>query len=529
MKILDVVQGSPEWHAARAKHNCASDAPTMMGVGKYMTRDELIRARATGGTREVSAELQRLYDNGHAAEARARTLLEAELGEDLYPATIADDAEWLLASYDGITMDGATGFEHKLWNEDLAAAVRSGELPPAYYWQLEQQILIAGLERVIFVVSDGTLERREKMIYTPVPGRATQLVAGWKQFDVDVKSYQHVEVLPSPVAAPVMALPALSIRVDGAIALQHNLPAFGERLQGFIDGIDKNPSDDQAFADAENAVKVLQNAQDALEEAERNALAQTASIDEMRRTIEMLRNLARNTRLNLEKLVKARKDTLRDEIRRGGIDALAAHLAALNLRIGKPYMTSVPTDFAGAMKGKKTITSLRDAVNTEIARAKIAANEIADRITINLNTLRELAPNHAFLFADTAQIVLKDNADLTALVKVRIAEHEQAEAKRKEEEQRREQERQERAAAPQAAPQAAQAPAAPQAAQMATQHYAAPAPKPRLVAGAAGPRPTDEAIIAVLAQHYRVHESKVIEWLLAMDLKAASNRMVATI
>lgn len=38
-------------------------------------------------------------------------------------------------------------------------------------------------------------------------------------------------------------------------------------------------------------------------------------------------------------------------------------------------------------------------------------------------------------------------------------------------------------------------------------------------------RPSDDKIIDVLALHYRVHESKVIEWLLDMDLAAASERM----
>ena len=42
-------------------------------------------------------------------------------------------------------------------------------------------------------------------------------------------------------------------------------------------------------------------------------------------------------------------------------------------------------------------------------------------------------------------------------------------------------------------------------------------------------RPTDDDIIATLALHYRVHESTVIGWLLAMDLEAASARMVAAI
>lgn len=38
-------------------------------------------------------------------------------------------------------------------------------------------------------------------------------------------------------------------------------------------------------------------------------------------------------------------------------------------------------------------------------------------------------------------------------------------------------------------------------------------------------RPTDSEIIEVLSLHYRVHESKVVEWLLDMDIEAASAAM----
>lgn len=63
----------------------------------------------------------------------------------------------------------------------------------------------------------------------------------------------------------------------------------------------------------------------------------------------------------------------------------------------------------------------------------------------------------------------------------------------------------------------------------------APAPGIQLIRGEVGvinsgfaikpTRPTDDEIIDALSLHFRVHESKVIEWLLAMDLQAASARM----
>jgi hypothetical protein len=42
-------------------------------------------------------------------------------------------------------------------------------------------------------------------------------------------------------------------------------------------------------------------------------------------------------------------------------------------------------------------------------------------------------------------------------------------------------------------------------------------------------RPSDDQIIAALSMHYRVHELKVIEWLLDMDLDAASARAAANL
>jgi predicted phage-related endonuclease len=527
MKILDVAQGSPAWLFERAKRFCASDAPAMMGASKRCTRSDLLRMKATGTEKEFSEWAQKnLLDKGHETEARARTIIEGMLGEDLYPVTAADDLDYLLASFDGITMDGETGFEAKLWNEDLAAAVRerSVDLPEGHHWQLEQQALVGGLKRIIFVCTDGTPEKTVHMEYRPVPGRVKQLLAGWKQFEEDLANYKHVEVPPPVAAEPVIALPALSIQVQGSISLIDNLAVFGEKLKAFIEGLDKNPSDDQAFANAEAAVKTLQTAQTALEAAEASALAQTASIDEMRRTVALYREMARTNRLLLEKIVEKRKETIRDDIRKAGVEAVIAHIAALNKRLGKPYMPVIVANFIGVMKGKKTIASLKDAVATELARVKIEANEVADRIAVNLNTLRE-QEGFEFLFADAASIVLKANDDFAGLVKLRIAEHKEKEQKRLDQERehiRKEEEaRAQRNAAAPAVAQAAPVAAAPAVFNMPQSVPAAATTK------AAPGRPTDEEIIIALALHYRVEESVVIGWLLKMDLEAASKRVAA--
>ena len=72
----NVIQGSPEWHALRAEHFNASEAPAMMGESKYMSRAQLIRQKATGVVPEVDAATQRRFDAGHDTEAKARAILE---------------------------------------------------------------------------------------------------------------------------------------------------------------------------------------------------------------------------------------------------------------------------------------------------------------------------------------------------------------------------------------------------------------------------------------------------------------------
>lgn len=443
MQTHNIGQGSPEWHAHRAKHFNASDAPSMMGCSPYETRTQLMHHLHTGITPEVDAATQRRFDDGHRFEALARPLAEEIIGEALAPV-VGSDGE-LSASFDGLTLMEDTAFEHKSMNDELRNCIPSDslsigdtevgdDLPLHYRIQMEQQCMVAGCERVLFMASkwdaDGTLIEERHCWYYPDSELRSKIVAGWRQFATDLTNYKPEPVAAPVVAAPVESLPVVSVRVDGSLAVVSNLPKFGEMLREFISKIPAQPSTDQEFADTDAACKALKKAEEALEAAEAGALGQIASVEEMTRMVADLRNLARTTRLASEKMVEARKTQIRNEQVQRGRDALAEHIAALNASLCKPYMPAVAADFASAIKGKKTIQSLKDGIDTELARAKSEASATADRIQANLTMLRELAANHAFLFADTPQIVLKMNDDLAALVKSRIAEHEAAEAKR---------------------------------------------------------------------------------------------------
>lgn len=424
MKIHNVAQGSAEWHALRGKHFTASEAPAMMGVSKYQARTDLLMLKKTGIAPEVTQSQQFIFDKGHATEAMARPLVEAMIGEELYPIVATEGN--LLASMDGATMLGETLFEHKLWNESVVAQVKAGELAPHYYWQLEQQLLVSGAERVIFVCSDGTPENFVHMEYWPVAGRAAQLVESWKQFEADLADFEMADAPSIVVGKAPDELPALRIELTGMVTAS-NLKVFEDSALAVIDSVKTTLSTDQDFADAKKAVKWCGDVEEAVSVAKKQALSQTQSIDELFSSLDRISAHARETRLKVDKLVKAQELLVKTNIKQKAELALADHIAAINKTLGKVTLPHVVSDFAGAMKNKRTIASLQDAVDTELARAKIDASQAADGIRLNLTSLAELAVDHAFLFSDVQQLVTKANDDLVTLIKFRISEHQKAE------------------------------------------------------------------------------------------------------
>src|SRR3990167_3205621 len=431
----ELVQGSPEWHQFRLDHYGASESTPMLGLSKNITRSELLRAKHTGIAKDFSDwEQTYLLDHGHAVEAMARPMAEEILGEELYPSVYSYGK--LSASTDGITIDGKTAFEHKQPNAALVAAVSRGELPEEHQPQCQQTMLVTGAERVLFMVSDGTPENCCHIFVKRDPIWFERIQAGWAQFAIDLQNYQYVEVKPTANGAPIKELPALIVQVEGRV-VSSNLVAFKAAATLFIGQINTDLQTDQDFADAEKTVKFCKEGEERLDLVKAQALAQTSTIDELFRTVDQVSAELRSKRLELDRLVKARKDSIRVEIQQAVSHAFLEHIHNLNKRLGKAYMPAVSTDFGGVMKGKKTITSLRDATDTELARAKIEANSIADKIQINLTSLRELAKDHAFLFSDAAQLVLKANEDLLLTFKVRIDDHKAAEQKRLDEERER--------------------------------------------------------------------------------------------
>lgn len=395
----------------------------MMGDSNYQTRSELLFQMATGITKDVDAATQARFDNGHSTEALAREIAGDELGEGLAPISGATDDGYLTANYDGLTFDGRIGWEHKAWNEKLAAAVRAKELPPSHYWQLEQQILVGQLDYVMFDVSDGTRENRVSMDYFAVPGRAQQLLAGWKQFDVDLSNYKPRITKEMPKAEVKIQLPALFVNAQGAIT-DSNMEEFGVALASKMIEIRAiKLVTDLDFSNAKEAAKMLREQREKMVLTKAAMLEQTMTIGQAARLMDTWAEDMRVTALQLEKEVEKEDLAKKRAMVLEGNEAfskihvsLATEIKGILLEVDKP-------DFAAAIKSKRSYTSMQDAIDTALALATSAATVKMVDIRAKLIWCKETSTGYGFLFSDLQQIVGKQMDEFQLLVTSRITEH----------------------------------------------------------------------------------------------------------
>jgi len=438
MKIVNLVQGTPEWHAHRAQYHNASDAPAMMGCSPYKTRNQLVREKASGVAEEVTPERQRIFDNGHRYEALARPLAEDVLGQELYPC-VGVQAKYS-ASFDGLTLMEEIAFEHKSLNDDLRLAMpvdgSDACLPMHYQVQMEHQLMVSGAERCLFMASkwngEELIEERHCW-YSPNAELRARIVAGWAQFEADVEAYEpEAPVAPAPTGRAPDHMPALRIEVTGMVTAS-NLAEWKGQAIAVFQNISTDLTTDQDFADAEKTVKWCSDIEDQLKAAKQHALSQTESIELLFRTIDEITAEAKAKRLDLDRLVTRRKEERRTEIGNAARRAVQDHVRAINETLGEhglPMPATLVADISAAMKGKRSFSSMQEAVDAVAANAKIASSQAADRVRANAAILAE-HPAHSTLFADRVSLCASKTAeDLRNLVAMRIGAFEKQEEER---------------------------------------------------------------------------------------------------
>jgi len=411
MNIHNLVQGTPEWHAHRANYFNASEAPAMLGVSKYTTRDQLIHSMATGLTKEVDASTQKIFDDGHKFEALARPIAEKIIGEDLYPV-VGSMGEYS-ASFDGITMGEDIIFEHKTLNDDLRACFTDTgmiELPLMYRVQMEQQLMVSGAEKCLFMASkwDGEeLVEENHFWYTQDIELRKRIVDGWNQLKADLADYVPPVKVEKVEAETIKALPVPSVVVRGEITAS-NLTEITPQFDAYLENINTELSTDQDFADAEANAKNCREMAKRIEALQENIIGQMVSVNEVNGVLENYKKAFNAIGLKLEKAVKDQKESLKTQAIMKAKISYADFVTELNKGIDIPLSHRlVCPDFATAIKGVKTLESMQSRINDALANGKAEATALANDVKTKVAYISESIKGYEHLFKIDA-IVFSD-------------------------------------------------------------------------------------------------------------------------
>lgn len=179
-KIINLPQGSDEWHQHRLQHRNASETAIVMGASPWMTPFELWELRTHRRKPSVNAAMQR----GTQLEPEARAAYEAATGHVMQPLVLVNGE--YSASLDGMTLDAKLFVEIKCpfrgRRSNLWQQTASGEIPTHYAWQIQHQLMVSGADVAHLYVYDS--EGRDGILIEvqPQPDQWTLIRKAWDQF-----------------------------------------------------------------------------------------------------------------------------------------------------------------------------------------------------------------------------------------------------------------------------------------------------------------------------------------------------------
>lgn len=180
--IVNLEQGTPEWHAWRAEGIGSSDVAAIMGVSPWCSREQLLEEKLRGYTVADNWATRR----GKAKEPQIVRHMSRVLGAHFVPVCFESDySAWMRASLDGY--DDANPESHGMemcqrHRRRRAIEVKApdwkthelnlyGHVPAYYHVQVQWQMLVAELEEVTFVTWNDSKKFSESRHYawTVVP------------------------------------------------------------------------------------------------------------------------------------------------------------------------------------------------------------------------------------------------------------------------------------------------------------------------------------------------------------------------
>ena len=359
---LEIEQGSKKWLSLREGYFTASEADAMMGTSKYKTRTDLLIEKKTGKKPEVSDYLQRIFDRGHELEESGRQLIEEIVGVPLEPYTVIKGD--FLASLDGASRDNNILWEHKTLNNHLRSHLRKGVVPDSHKWQLVHQCMVTDINTVLFMASGE--DDYEYAWFTCTQDDIDTLLVEWDKFIAELEVFEVPEETEQTETVSVgdYDLPAIVVEQTEEGTLAYIKPLINE-VKAIVSGYNTELVTDDDFARAEKAVKAIKDGESHIQSQLDLYLNE---IPEILFTIDSLKGAKQSfakLRLTLDKQVKGRKQAIKDKAIGFAITELTNYCQEHDLE--------VKHSFEGAIKNKRTESSMNKAIAAHLAECKASA------------------------------------------------------------------------------------------------------------------------------------------------------------
>lgn len=205
-RLVNLEQGSPQWHAWRATRYTASLAPAVMSCNPWFPRTPRDLYRARTGQQEVF--VTKAMQRGNDVEPRVRQLLVEAGYTGVEPICAEAEVNGLPlgASLDGVALTTKgkgkkatqvrVGLEVKTPNRGSESELWSAKkIPEHYRWQmLHQAAVVDDLEEVLLVVYAHDIDQFRivgKVTREDVAEGQGLLLAAWRDFDDHMTAFRE--------------------------------------------------------------------------------------------------------------------------------------------------------------------------------------------------------------------------------------------------------------------------------------------------------------------------------------------------
>lgn len=149
-EVIELEQGSPEWHEFRSNHIGGSDAPIIMGLSPWMSEIDLWRIKM--GFKEPQPMTNKMQ-RGHDLEPVAREWYEGITGIKFNPIVMTSKSyHFMSASLDGINnVNPLYMIEIKCPNKDTHDLAIEGVIKDYYMCQIQHCLFVSGVDSCSYI------------------------------------------------------------------------------------------------------------------------------------------------------------------------------------------------------------------------------------------------------------------------------------------------------------------------------------------------------------------------------------------